>query len=1219
MKDWRHRIGALLGLFTATVLAWSAIPLAKPPGDPGLPWQARPEQPLTLPGEPIAWAPGSGTVWELDVAAWAERLSGVPVEGDPTGIKGPVWVWLPQPDGTVTRVWCWESPVMEPALQARYPDLRTFRIAGVDDPTLRGRISWTPAGLHGRWRTAGQGWCVVEPHPLEAAGLYRVCSRDGWIAPGDWHCETVAPPLAAAGRAFQPAAAGTVLRVYRLALAATGEWTAAHGGTVKSGLAAMVILVNQLNAIYEAEVSIRFVLVAENDRLVYTDPAGDPYTGTDASALLGENQATLDTVIGDANYDVGHVLSRASGGLASLGVVCRSGLKARGQTGLGNSNDALFTDYVAHEIGHQFGATHTFNGVRGTCGSNRDGLTAYEPGSGSTLMGYAGNCAGDNVQFRSDLYFHAGSLDQILQTAGGWPGGSCAVQIATGNRPPEVTTAPAVIVPRGTPFVLVAAGTDPDGDPVTFCWEQMDLGPAAPLDTADTSQGPLFRSYRPTTDPARFFPSLDSLLQNQTSLTEKLPQTGRTMRFRVTARDGRGGVNGTETVVTVVDGAGPFRVLAPNGGQTVSSNVNVSWDVAGTDRAPLAITHVNIWLSTNNGRTFPHPLALNTPNDGSETVELPELLTTLARVRVEAVGQPFFDVSDGSFTIRPVSPAPLVDIWAARVAAESCQPTNGAVDPGETVSLAITLQNQSPTPATNLVATLLTGPGVTEPGPPQDYGFLGAGQSATRLFSFKASGRCGEMVELSWALTDGPRSLGTVQRTIVLGSVRTQTVTRVNPVVLRIPASGTEGPASDFPSTLVVNGMTGRLARVRVTLTGLNHGFAGDLDVLLVGPQGPPVWLMSDVGNGTNVNATLTFDDSAPAGLPAEGSIRTGTNRPTAYDPDSDTGLTTAVPGPYSTNLSSLYGLEPNGTWRLYVWDDAPADLGELSFGWRLELTTTQQVCCGWVEPLPPMLDPIPDQATEEDQPLLAIPLTVRDPDTDLEEVQVWAYALDPTLVAPTGAVVRGSGSARWLDLYPEPNAFGSSRIYVVAMDGQTATTNTLELAVRAVNDPPVWDGPAELSVHAGTVAVWTNRAHDVETPVDRLRYAWVGEVPDGPSLDPETGVVTWPTMDSDAGRAIEVTIRVEDDAVPPAGATGTTRLVIRPRPSLEAYLEMDRALTLQWDAIPGERYQIEFKNRLDDPQWTPWGPVLVAETDQIRLRETAPEGSRFYRVRVAR
>lgn len=1179
-------------------------------------WRPRPELAAVISEGGLRLVPGTGAVFELAGGVLLEQLARAPDEFGSGGSKRPVIVALPRPDGSVTRVECVTSPVMEGPLAIHYPELQTYRIVGVDQRGLRGRLSVTAAGVHARWREGG-GWVVLEPLPGNGPVLHQVYARsDVREASGEWVCETVAPPLEAAGSGVS--SHGGVLRVYRLALAATGEWTAAHGGTVKSGMAALAILVNQLDAIYEAELGIRFLLVSNNDRLVYTNAATDPYSGNNASALLDENQTTVDRVIGDANYDVGHVLSRASGGLATLSGVCRSGLKARGQTGLGNSNDPLFVDYVAHEIGHQFGARHTFNGVRGTCGGNRDGSSAYEPGSGSTLMAYAGNCQGDNVQFRSDFYFHAASLDQILQSVTSGPGAACGVLVVDGNRPPWVSAGSGHTIPRGTPFWLAAEGADPDGDEVTFCWEQMDLGPAATLDASDTSQGPLFRSVRPGTNAVRVLPALGTILANQTNLAEKLPWVGRTMRFRVTARDGRGGVAGAETEVWVADGAGPFRVLSPNGGDSASNLLTVRWDVAGTAAAPVNADRVNVWLSTNNGQSFPHPLALRTPNDGMEVVPLPPIQTTLARVKVEAVEQPFFDVSDGPFTILPPEPTPALEIGALTVTEEGCLPANGAVDPGETVTVQLTLRNNVLTPTTNLVVTLLAGNGVMAPGPAQMYGQIAGGQSVSRPFTFTATGPCGGTIRPTWQLEDGGRILGTVSRGMVLGGVQTQVATRANTTALTIPATGTQGSASLFPSTVTVSGMTGRLSRVRATLTGLSHGFGGDLDVWLVGPQGQAVWLLSDAGNGTNASGTLTFDDAAPGVWLAEGPLRTGTNQPSAYDPESDPPVDPGPSGRMGFRLSEFSGQDPNGTWSLYVWDDAAGDTGQLAFGWRLELTSTQRVCCGWAPASPPALSQIPDQASEEDLPLLGLAFTVEDLDTPPELVRVWAYAADMTLVAPTGLVVSGAGPHRTLALYPLPDASGSTWVYLVAEDESQAVTNTFLWTVRPVNDAPVLEPVADQVLHAGMRLELVLRATDVDTPQERLRFGVIPPVPDGLILDPVSGRLEWQTSDAWAGRQIEVTFTVTDDGVPPLTASRALRVTVRPRPQLAVRFSQQGVRRLEWPAIPGLRYQLEWKPRLDDAEWFALGPPVTAAAEWVHVLESEPGlGARFYRVRV--
>ena len=275
------------------------------------------------------------------------------------------------------------------------------------------------------------------------------------------------------------ARAGTELRTYRLANAATGEYTAFHGGTVPLGQAAIVTAVNRVTGIYEVELAVRMILVANNSSLVYTNSGTDPYTNSDASALLSENQGNIDAIIGDANYDVGHVFSTGGGGLAGLGVVGISGQKARGETGSGSPvNDSFYVDYVAHELGHQFGGNHTFNQPDG----NRNAGTAMEPGSGSTIQAYAGLFGPDDLQPNSDPYFHSISFDEMFGYVSTGAGNAAAVITATGNNVPTVNAGNDYTIPAGTPFALSAYGDDADvGDVLTYNWEQRDLGPAMDL------------------------------------------------------------------------------------------------------------------------------------------------------------------------------------------------------------------------------------------------------------------------------------------------------------------------------------------------------------------------------------------------------------------------------------------------------------------------------------------------------------------------------------------------------------------------------------------------------------------------------------------------------------------------------------------------------------------------------------------------------------------
>ena len=326
---------------------------------------------------------------------------------------------------------------------------------------------------------------------------------------------------------------------------------------------------NRVNGIYEREVAIRMVMVANNNLVVYTNGATDPYSNGNGSAMLGQNQTNLNSVIGSANYDIGHVFSTGGGGVAQLGgAVHRRTRRAASPASRNPVGDGFDVDYVAHEMGHQFGAAHTFNGTTGNCGgATASASSAYEPGSGTTIMAYAGICGAENLQPHSDDTFHTRSFDQIVAFSTGATGSSCPVITATGNTPPTVNAGAAFTIPRQTPFTLTGSATDPDGDTLTYMWEEFDLGSAAPPNTDIAAVRPIFRSFVPLTVPSRTFPRLSDILGNVATLGESMSTRNRTMTFRLTARDNRvggGGVNYASTTVTVNAAAGPFAVTQPN-------------------------------------------------------------------------------------------------------------------------------------------------------------------------------------------------------------------------------------------------------------------------------------------------------------------------------------------------------------------------------------------------------------------------------------------------------------------------------------------------------------------------------------------------------------------------------------------------------------------------------------------------------------------------------
>ncbi|MCZ2458823.1 MAG: M12 family metallo-peptidase [Chitinophagales bacterium] len=635
----------------------------------------------------------------LDVNAISNFLRSLPHEKDIRNKKEAPVMELPMPDGSTAKFHVWESPVMEPSLAARFPEIMTFEGQGIDDPFAMIRFDFNPYfGFSAQILSTG-GDVFIDPYARGEIGNYiSYYSSENKRSPA-FLCNTLPRPVSIPKIAnkIEAICKGTQLFTYRLALACTGEYAKAvclpNAPTVPATLAAMTTTVNRVDGIYESELDVRMVLVSNNDQLIYLDGATDPYTNNDGSTMLGQNQATIDAIIGSSNYDFGHVFSTGGGGIAMLGVICESGYKAQGVTGLTNPvGDKFDIDYVAHEMGHQFGADHSFNSTTSSCGGgNRESSTAYEPGSGSTIMSYAGICGSDNIQPHSDPYFHAISLDEIYAYIASY-GNSCAAITNTGNSIPLITAMNnnGVSIPASTPFTLSATAMDPDGDPLSYSWEEWDLGASTAWNGGNSNtSSPLFRSRLPKTTGERTFPDMSLILSNYslspTDLAgqimdgnkgETLPTKTRTMNFRLTVRDNRaggggitsGGTGGCQSgfdspfTIKVVGNAGPFVLTYPNGGENFSgySTITVTWDIAGTDTAPINTANVKISLSTDGGLTFPTVLSAATPNDGAEDVILPNSVTSHARIKVEALGNVFFAISAANFSIS-VAGAPLIN------------------------------------------------------------------------------------------------------------------------------------------------------------------------------------------------------------------------------------------------------------------------------------------------------------------------------------------------------------------------------------------------------------------------------------------------------------------------------------------------------------------------------------------------------------------------------
>jgi len=576
---------------------------------------------------------------------------------------------LPAPDGSIRGFRVWQTPVMEEGLAAKYPEIKTFTGTALQDPAVTVKLDYTPYGFHALVYDDGNTY-FIDPYSNENTGYYQVYYKQDYARPGmqRMHCEADGdsdPAFLSDDEDIHPQYRinGSLKRTYRLALACTGEYAVAVAGSSPAKgavLARMAVSVNRVNGVYERELAITLQLVANTDTLIFLDGSTDPYDNSNGSLMMSQNQTVADSRIGVAGYDIGHVFSTGGGGIAQKGSVCNSSLKARGVTGAASpQGDAFDIDYVAHEMGHQLGADHTFNSNMGSCGGgNRVASCAYEPGSGSTIMAYAGLCGSDNLQGQGSAYFHARSLEQI--TAYLATGGACAAVTPTGNTPVSLPAfSHSYNIPFRTPFELTApesaAGTP------TWCWEEWDLSNSEATWSQSRLTAPLFRSFTPDTSRTRVFPQLEKLLGNITSYVgEKLPDTGRKLRFRLTVRSFRNGTGSfnfanDSIVLNVIRTAMPFAVVSPNTAAiswTGGTTQTVTWHVGGTDATPISCTRVDIYLSVDGGHTYPFLLRAQAPNTGSAGITVPNTHTTSnARIKVKGNGNVFFDISDENFTI----------------------------------------------------------------------------------------------------------------------------------------------------------------------------------------------------------------------------------------------------------------------------------------------------------------------------------------------------------------------------------------------------------------------------------------------------------------------------------------------------------------------------------------------------------------------------------------
>ncbi|WP_429178858.1 reprolysin-like metallopeptidase [Aeromonas salmonicida] len=552
---------------------------------------------------------------------------------------------LPLPNGGEVTFTLQAYDLLPADLAVKYPDILTFKGHNPAAPVETGRFDLGPQGFHAMFSHQGK-MVFVDPLP-NAEGYAVYYQQDAYSRLEEEADKVIGRDANTLARKVQ--VDGNERKRYTIAISAAGEYTQFHGGSKVLTMGAIATLLNRVNEVYQRDVGAEFQLASGNDAIIFTDPASDPFSNDDTDVdVNGQVQATAQTLPSGAlgPFDIGHVVNTGGGGLAGLGVLCTA-TKSDGMTGSSNPvGDAFFIDYVAHEIGHQFGADHTFNGTTKSCGGgNRVAEQAFEPGSGTSIMAYAGICDDENIQPHSDPYFHSKSIEQMRAHMATVP--TCGTTLSLSNNAPQAAAGANYAIPANVPFVLRGAGADLDKDPLTYTWEQIDLGTesSSTLDMIDDGTRPLFRFVSPTSSPERVLPSQPSLLTGTLAKGEAWPTTNRELNFRLTVRDGQGGVASDDMKVQVVNTGSAFRLTSPLGVTvTPGASQAVSWDVAGTNAAPINCSKVDLLVTQDEGANW-STLASSQSNSGSATVTLPTNLTSSVRLKVACSDNIFFAIS----------------------------------------------------------------------------------------------------------------------------------------------------------------------------------------------------------------------------------------------------------------------------------------------------------------------------------------------------------------------------------------------------------------------------------------------------------------------------------------------------------------------------------------------------------------------------------------------
>lgn len=583
---------------------------------------------------------------------------------------------IPFADGTYHTIEVAESAVVADKIYKQYPENRSYKVRGVKNKFISGRMSITPLGMTAMIYNKS-GNIFIEP---TQEGFHKSYNYDSSVLKS-FSCGADHSNIKKHEHNSLRASFGGNERKFIIAIASTGEFSAKHNNNLSTINAKITEYLTLLNTIYERDLAITFELTADNDDIIFFNPSTDGLDPTNGNTQLNSSQSVINSGIGSSNYDIGHTFYEidppgggiyTGAGIAGLGVACASSFKGRGWSGCGGPyNNSFWMGIFAHEVGHQLAATHTFYGTAANCGFGQRSVgNGVEPGSGNSLMSYEGSCfdyngcESQNITPTSNFYyFHGHSIDQIQSFVSS--SGSCYTSTSTGNSPPSITMPSSKTIPKETPFYLSATVTDPDGDPLLLSWEEVDTDnlslscpDGAPNDAATSTTAPLFRSFDPSPGGnLRYFPQMSDILNNTQTMGEILPEVGRTIDMRMTARgidaNGISGVSYEDVTITVDGNSGPFEILTANTptGYQPGESTNIEWTVGNTNIAPISCTNVNILFSNNGGESFPITLAANTPNDGNQNVTMPLSGTEAGRIKIEPVDNIFFTINKADIVI----------------------------------------------------------------------------------------------------------------------------------------------------------------------------------------------------------------------------------------------------------------------------------------------------------------------------------------------------------------------------------------------------------------------------------------------------------------------------------------------------------------------------------------------------------------------------------------